>query len=416
MKSTTTGALHHSMGRTALIAALTIAIVLACMWLAPPARAASGTWTSETIAGMSVRVYTPATPPALASGRALMISLHGCQQKAQDLQEDGNWTNVADQYGMVVALPDAPNGGVYLGCWDYYDSSHSSTSPSRHDDNVLALAQNLQSRGSLAIDSDQTYISGLSSGGAESMVVGCLFPQVFAGVGINAGPTIGTTTSGYSWVSTSKTTATDTCKRFAGDKSAAFQTQLTSVVYGSNDATVAAGYNTLNAEIMAGIYGAGTSSTFSLSGLAGTNTTGSGTLYSDGTGPRVSVIQNTGLGHNWPAGTGTNGTYISGNSIDYPAYVTKFFFENNRRVGGPTTPGPTPVPTATPTPTPTDTSCVVASNAAHQAAGRALSYGLAPYKTYYAKGSYAYMGQGDATVTTLRQQSSGSWTVVTDCS
>lgn len=416
MKSTTTGALHHSIGRTTLIAALTIAIVLACIWLAPPARAASGTWTTESIAGMSVRVYTPATPPALASGRALMISLHGCQQKAQDMQDDGNWTDVADEYGMVVALPDAPNGGVYLGCWDYYDSDHNSTNPSRHDDNVLALAQTLQSRGSLAIDPDQTYISGLSSGGAESMVVGCLFPQVFAGVGINAGPTIGTTTSGYSWVSTSKTTATDTCKRFAGDNSAAFQTQLTSVVYGSNDATVAAGYNTLNAQIMAGIYGAGTSSTFSLSGLAGTNTTGSGTLYSDGSGPRVSVIQNTGLGHNWPAGTGTNGTYISGNSIDYPAYLTKFFFENNRRVGGPTTPGPTPVPTATPTPTPTDTSCVAASNAAHVAAGRALSYGIAPYKTYYAKGSYAYMGQGDATVTTLRQQSSGSWTVAVNCS
>ncbi|MFK4834168.1 alpha/beta hydrolase family esterase [Microbacterium sp. ZW T2_14] len=416
MKSTTAGALHQSIGRTGLMAALIIAVVLACMWLAPPARAASGAWTTETIAGMSVRVYTPATPPALVGGRALMISLHGCQQKAQDLQDDGNWTDVADEYGMVVALPDAPNGGVYLGCWDYYDSDHNSTNPSRHDDNVLALAQTLQSRGSLAIDPDQTYVSGLSSGGAESMVVGCLFPQVFAGVGINAGPTIGTSTSGYSWVSTSKTTATDTCKRFAGDNSTAFQTQLTSVVYGSNDATVAAGYNTLNAQIMAGIYGAGTSSTFSLSGLAGTNTTGSGTLYSDASGPRVSVIQNTGLGHNWPAGTGTSGTYISGNSIDYPAYVTKFFFENNRRVGGPSTPGPTPVPTPTPTPTPTDQSCVAASNATHQAAGRALSYGIAPYKTYYAKGSYAYMGQGDATVTTLRQQSSGSWTVVVNCS
>lgn len=170
MKSATTGALHHSIGRTALIAALTIAVVLACMWLAPPARAASGAWTTETIAGMSVRVYTPATPPALESGRALMISLHGCQQKAQDLQQDGNWTDVADEYGMVVALPDAPNGGVYLGCWDYYDTSHSSTNPSRHDDNVLALAQTLQSRGSLAIDPDQTYVALRTFGGVKSGV------------------------------------------------------------------------------------------------------------------------------------------------------------------------------------------------------------------------------------------------------
>ncbi|GAA2933837.1 hypothetical protein GCM10010458_16470 [Microbacterium luteolum] len=417
MKLAYKGALHRSIARTALTATAATAVlaVLVGMWLAPPVHAASGAWTTETIAGMSVRIYTPATPPALADGRALMVSLHGCQQKAQDLQQGGNWTDVADEYGMIVALPDAPNGGVYLGCWDYYDSSHSSTAPSRHDDNLLALAQTLQSRGSLAIDPDQTYISGLSSGGAESMVVGCLFPQMFAGVGINAGPTIGTSTSGYSWVSTSKTTATDTCRRFAGDNSAAFQTQLTSVVYGSNDATVAVGYNTLNAQIMAGIYGAEASSTFSLSGFAGTNTTGSGTLYSDGSGPRVSLIQNTGLGHNWPAGTGANGTYISGDSIDYPAYVTKFFFENNRRVGGSSTPGPTPTPSPTSTPAPTDPSCIAASNAAHLAAGRALSYGITPYASYYAKGSFAYMGLGDSTVTTLRRQASGSWTVASGC-
>lgn len=419
MRLTTKGALHRSTGRTTLVGTVTvlaIAAILVGAWTSPPARAVSGAWTTETIAGMSVRVYTPATPPALAQGRALMISMHGCQQEAEDLQQDGNWTDVADEYGMIVALPDAPNGGVYLGCWDYYDSNHSSTNPSRHDDNVLALAQALQAREELAIDPAQTYIAGLSSGGAETMVVGCLFPHVFAGIGINAGPTIGTTSTQYSWVSTSKAAATDMCTRFAGGNSAAFQTQLTSVVYGSNDATVAAGYNTLNAQIMAGMYGAQTSSTFSLSGIAGTNTTGSGTLYSDSTGPRVSLIQNTGLGHNWPAGTGTNGTYISGNSIDYPAYVTKFFFDNNRRVGGYSTPAPTPAPTSTPTPTPTDTSCVAASNAAHQAAGRALSYGFAPYKTYYARGSYAYMGQGDSAVTILRQQPSGSWTVVSSCS
>ncbi|MEC8762056.1 MAG: PHB depolymerase family esterase, partial [Actinomycetota bacterium] len=72
----------------------------------------TGTWTTETIAGMSVRLYTPTTAAALPAGRALMISLHGCVQKASDLQSAGNWAQTADEYGMVVALPDAPNGGV----------------------------------------------------------------------------------------------------------------------------------------------------------------------------------------------------------------------------------------------------------------------------------------------------------------
>lgn len=283
---------------------------------------------------MNVKLYVPATAPALADKRALMINLHGCVQTASTLASAGTWQAVADAYGMVVAAPDAPNGGVLLGCWDYYDASHSRSNPSRHDDNLLQLAQSLLARGDLNLDKDQLYISGLSSGGGETTVMGCLAPDVFAGVGINAGPTVGTTSGQIGSVAVSKSQGVQTCRNFAGSPGAAFQTQVASVIYGRNDTTVAPGYNVLNAGIMAEIYGAGTTGQFSLSGLAGNNTVGSGTLYSDAEGPRVSLIQNTGMGHNWPAGGGPGGSYVTTNSINYPAYITDFFFENNRRVAG----------------------------------------------------------------------------------
>jgi poly(3-hydroxybutyrate) depolymerase len=38
-----------------------------------------------------------------------------------------------------------------------------------------------------------------------------------------------------------------------------------------------------------------------------------------------------------------------------------------------------------------------------------------PYNPYYALGSLAYMGQGDATTTSLQRQSATSWTVVATC-
>ncbi len=410
--------------RRAVAAMLTAAALAAAGLLAgplaTPATAATGPWTTESIAGMNVRLYTPASAPTLGAGRALMVSLHGCVQTASTLQTAGNWAATAERYGMVVALPDAPNGGVVLGCWDYYDANHSRTSPARHDDNLLALVSTLTARGTLGIDAAQVYLSGLSSGGGETMVMGCLAPDVFAGIGINAGPTVGTTSGQIGSVAVSQTQGRNTCTTFAGSASGAFATQLTSVVYGSNDTTVAPGYNTLNAQIMAGIYGAGSTSTFALTGLAGTNTAGSGTLYADAAGPRVSLIQNTGLGHNWPAGGGPGGSYVSTNSIDYPAYVTGFFFQNNRRVdrSGTPTPTPTPTPTSTPTPTPTPTApagCVTASNADHKAAGRATSYGTNPYNPYYAVGSLDYLGQGDATVTSLQQVSATRWTKVAGC-
>lgn len=167
---------------------------------------------------------------------------------------------------------------------------------------------------------------------------------------------------------------------------------------------------------MAQIYGAGSQSSFSLSGLDGANTSGSGALWSDGAGPRVSLIQNTGMGHNWPAGDGPGGSYITTNSINYPAYLTEFFFENNRRVDRDGQPSPTPAPTSTPTPTPTpDPTCWTAANAEHQTAGRAVSYGVDPYNPYYALGSQDYLGLGDATVTSLEQISTDHYEQVDAC-
>lgn len=395
---------------------------------AGPSATAAGTWSSRTAGGMTTQLYVPTSDPAMPAGRALTLTLHGCVQTASNLRDGGNWESTADAYGMVVAAPAAPNGGVIAGCWDYYDTNHSRTAPGRHDDNLLDLVDDLLADPALGIDPDQVYVTGLSSGGGETLVMGCLAPDVFAGIGSNAGPAVGTSSLEIGYVATSRAQATATCEGFAGTAAGAFGTQVASVVYGSDDSTVAPGYNTLNAQVMAGIYGAENQSSFSLGALDGTNTNGSGTLWSDDAGPRVSLIQNSGLGHNWPAGGGPGGSYISTNSINYPAYVTEFFFDNNRRVDRAGEPSPSPDPTE-PTPGPTDPSpepsdpeptepgayCGSATNAAHEAAGRAVSYGVDPYNPYYATGSLDYLGQGDSTVTTLSETSPGHFDVVPTC-
>jgi poly(3-hydroxybutyrate) depolymerase len=72
---------------TAALAAAVLVSVGLVAASAPPASAASGTWSTETIAGMSVRLYTPATAATAGAGRALMISLHGCVQKVSTAAE-----------------------------------------------------------------------------------------------------------------------------------------------------------------------------------------------------------------------------------------------------------------------------------------------------------------------------------------
>lgn len=297
-------------------------------------------WQQATIAGMGTRLYVPAGA-APANGRGLMVVLHGCSQQNSAIGDNGNWGATADRYQWVVAAPNAPGGGVIAGCWDYYGSGH--TRGNKFNDDVLALVQDLLSRADLAIDPDQVYVSGLSSGAGQAMVLGCLAPDVFAGVGLNAGPTIGTSSGQISRVATSQSAAVSLCRRFAGSNASHFATQLTSVVHGDNDFTVAVGYNDLNARVMADIYGASSASTFSTSNLPGANPAGSGFQFDDAQGPRVRRIENTGLGHNWPSGAGGSlpAPFVSANSIDYPEELASFFTTHNRRTGGAPPPPPT---------------------------------------------------------------------------
>ncbi len=290
-------------------------------------------WQTVSEGGMQVHLYVPNTPPKLEGERALMISLHGCAQNNEDMRDLGNWKSTADEYGMVVALPDVPPGeSGFPGCWDYYDTDHSRTN--RNNNNLINLARDLLADGSFNIDENQIYISGLSSGGGQTGVMGCLAPDIFAGIGINAGPTIGTGRFEIGSVATTIPEAVSLCKSFAGNNQSFLETQLTSVIHGNNDFVVAQGYGTLNAQVMATIYGASTESSFNVSELDGHNPAGTGTLWSDDKGPRVSLIIASGLDHAWPAGSGDGGTesFVRASGVNYPAYLAEFFFTNNRRV------------------------------------------------------------------------------------
>jgi poly(3-hydroxybutyrate) depolymerase len=143
-----------------------------------------------------VHIYVPTTVPTVEGKRALM-NLHGCIQSADDLKNGNDWESAADRFGMVVAIPDVPGNGaadvrrdvLVRQCWDYYSANH--TRNNRFNDNILELVDDLLGRVALDIDPRQVFISGLSSGAGETMVMACLAPDVFAGIGINAGPTVG---------------------------------------------------------------------------------------------------------------------------------------------------------------------------------------------------------------------------------
>jgi poly(3-hydroxybutyrate) depolymerase len=290
----------------------------------------AGTWSTESsLSGMdSVQIYTPTTTPIINNKRALMINLHGCSMSNTDMKNNADWASTADKFGMVIALPDVPGRGAFsLDCWDYYEKNHTRTN--KFNNEIISLAIELTNRSELNIDPNQVYITGFSSGGGQANVIACLAPDIFSGIGSSAGPGLGTTSTQYSSVprNYSYVNQATLCQNLAGENSSYFSTQIYSTIHGSSDTIVAPGFNEYGANIMANVYGVTNESSITLIPTSGTEV-----IFSDAQGPRVSRILVNSMGHKWSTGNGGSTGYFTNNKIDYPNYVTQWFFDNNRRV------------------------------------------------------------------------------------
>lgn len=412
----------------------------------PFMNANAGTWRPEATIGGKLRthVYVPNTAPIVNGMRALMVSMHGCGQTHHDFKQGANWQTTADAYGMVVALPKSSDEGTYggMGCWNFHVGM--SASRSRSDAKYLIdLVDDLLSDPSLNIDPRQVYITGLSSGAGMTNQMACLAPDIFAGAGVNAGPAPGSGGTDLSRPGISIPQGKDNCETLAGPFITDLYTQVYNNVHGTNDYLVGTEHAERNTQIFIDVYeGDGQTQ---MSGCGSSTLSGGGdvTTYCDSTGPRISKVMVNGMGHAWPAGPGTpgGGSYIDHTHINYPAYITDFFFTNNRRItvvvpsptptptGTPTTtptpsPSVNPTPTATPTPsvspTPTNppaTSCtdVTNYNYYHKVANRALSSGNFLSPNYFAKGSGDAMPGSTWGLNTLYTADGGSSWYLGNC-
>ena len=324
--------------RLALLLLLPAGAGVAQVAAGPGAWSANQSWAADTVNGgnLSGFYYWPATQPALAGKRALVLVLHGCAQTASgdviNSASDGgfNWKAMADQYGAVILAPNA-TGNVYGShCWDYASSKHNRDSG--HDAVLLKLVKQFVSNPQYAIDPNQLYVTGLSSGGGETMALGCMAPDIFAGVGINAGPPPGTTTGQISFVPSGYTSATaaNNCRNLAGANLSKFSTQIASVIWGASDYTVAQAYGPMAAAAMRDVYGG----SFTQGASVPVATGGSNTPYTDSNGKlRTSQISVAGMGHAWPAGPGgQSGGFVDASKVNYPAFLMNFWFNNNLRV------------------------------------------------------------------------------------
>jgi poly(3-hydroxybutyrate) depolymerase len=300
-------------------------------------------------------IYTPHS--ALDNGlHGLMLVLHGCSQTNDELKQFGNLEKSAEANGLVLAVPYVGMRNFGAFCWDYDGAADRS----RNVRDLIALTRNLESRGPLRIDASQVYVVGLSSGAAPalSLLLACQAPDLFAGIGAVAGPSVGSNQwSAFAHAtqipSTNVDDAVRACRSLAGDKAGFFATQVANIAYGDMDengpnakfehsgetdhpgqySVVSIQWSLDNVRVLREIYGTGD--------------LGPQVPVQDGKGieriaealgaARVSLLVVHDVGHAWPAGTGqpnrvqAGGLWIAQQGLDYPAYVTRWFIDNNRR-------------------------------------------------------------------------------------
>jgi len=351
----------HRPGRLAVRTMQSI-MAIAAMFMASAAWAGSWNASKETIDNHPTWIYTPDS--TLAGGkRALVIVLHGCAQTNDDLKSWGNVAATAENRGAVIALPGVGSkvwpGNTSAACWDYDGASDGSG----HIADLVALAQNLLGRAALNIDSRHVYIVGLSSGGSIALDAACKAPNLFAGVGALAGPSVGSsqfsaTVDQSGILSSNVSNAVSKCNGLAGGNASSFATQIANLAYGEMDRNaekpgctyttgstscpgqyqlVSKKWDTDNVAMFQQIYGAGSLG----SPAAVYNGTGaSGTATVNGAA-RITLTRIYNVGHAWPAGSGQandaakGGVWMAQSGMNYGDYVVGWLIDNNRRASIP---------------------------------------------------------------------------------
>ncbi len=186
----------------------------------------------RTAAGaLNFKLYVPAN--ILQRPPPLVVMLHGCTQDADDFAIGTRMNELAEIYGFLVAYPEQARAANQSRCWNWFKAAEQKRD--RGEPSLVADATR-SIIAELGVDPARVFAAGLSAGGAAAAILGCTYPDLFAGIGVHSGLACGA--------------ASDMPSAFAAMRSgsgavlAAERRIPTIVFHGTKDATV----NPLNAE------------------------------------------------------------------------------------------------------------------------------------------------------------------------
>jgi poly(hydroxyalkanoate) depolymerase family esterase len=123
-------------------------------------------------------------PADLPPGAPLVVVLHGCTQTAMGFDRGSGWSTLAERHGFALLYPEqCPANNANL-CFNWFNPPDIR----RDSGEVLSIRQMIEALVvAHDLDRKRIYVTGLSAGGAMTMAMIAVYPELFAGAAVIAG-------------------------------------------------------------------------------------------------------------------------------------------------------------------------------------------------------------------------------------
>lgn len=281
-------------------------------------RPAAGQYVDGSFANSEgTRAYKLYIPSIRDAGpRPLIVMLHGCTQSADDFAAGTRMNFVAEARGCFVVYPEQSQAANASKCWNWFrpgDQARGRGEPSM----IAGITHEIVETHD--IDRARIYVAGLSAGGAAAAIMGEVYSDLYAAVGVHSGLACGSAHDVASAFTAMRGTRNLSTTR------AALPAKPTIVFHGDSDATV---HPCNGAKVISRIAVDAKLKTQTVRKSSPSGTSFSHTVHRDVSGLSVLELWELhGAGHSWSGGSPA-GSFTSADGPDASKEMLSFFLKH----------------------------------------------------------------------------------------